>query len=68
MNKLSWFLVLGSWFLVLGSWFLVLGSWLLVSKLKKLVLHFNHALVSAICKVLYMKTAIQMSATVCEVS
>ncbi len=58
MNKL---------FLALGSWLLALGSWLLVSKLKKLVLHFNHALVRAMCKVLYVKTAIQMSAFVCEV-
>ncbi len=65
MNKL--FLALGSWLLALGSWLLALGSWLLVSKLKKLVLHFNHALVRAMCKVLYVKTAIQMSAFVCEV-
>ncbi len=52
----------------MNNLFLALGTWLLVSKLKKLVLHFNHALgVRAICKVLYVKTAIQMSAFVCEV-
>ncbi len=65
VSVINHFLVLGSWFLVLGSWFLVLG---LVSKLQKAGTHFNHALASPICKVWYVKTAIQMSVSLFEVS
>jgi len=65
VNKLL--LAVGCWLLAVGCWLLAVGC-LFSLQTSKVGTHFNYALASAICKVLHVKTAIQMSASLCEVS